>query len=223
MRIIIIEATPLGLDLAEKSINSGYEVILIEKNPKVAKDLSETLDCTVINAEGTRPDILEKAEIEKADAVVACTNHDQDNIIIGLIARDFGVPEIIIKTEDLQLMTVAKRLGFHHVVNPPEITSTIILHALRGIDTIELSTLIRGDVRLISVIAGKKVEGTNISEIALPKKSGYIGLYRGTDFIFYSENPRLLQGDEIMIVTLVEHIDEIDKIFLEENGEEDHP
>ncbi|WFN34480.1 TrkA family potassium uptake protein [Methanogenium sp. S4BF] len=221
MRVIIVEGSALGVNLARTLIQTGSEVILIERNPNRAKELSETLDCTVISAEGTRPDILEKAEIEKADAIVACTIHDQDNIIIGLIAKQFNVPEIIITTDDIQFMTVAKRLGFHHVVNSPQTTSTSIFHTLRGIDTIELETMMRGDVRFISVIAGKKFEGTELSTINLPKNSVFIGLYRNGDFLLYTQNPEIKERDEILIATRVEFVERIYEGFKDEEEEEE--
>lgn len=219
MRVIIVEGSALGVNLARTLIRTGSEVILIERNPNKAKELSETLDCTIINAEGTRPDILEKAEIEKADAIVACTSHDQDNIIIGLIAKQFSVPEIIITTDDVQFMTVAKRLGFHHVVNSPQTTSTSIFHTLRGIDTIELGTMMRGDVRFISVIAGKRFDGTPLTDIDLPKNSVFIGLYRNDDFLLYSQHPDVREQDEVLIATRVEFVDQIYAGFRDEDDE----
>ena len=89
------------------------------------------------------PDILEKAGMDSTDAVVACTNHDQDNILIGLIAQEAGVKRVIVKTDDTKFMEIAKKLGISSAINPPHISSTIISDTLRGIDTIELSNLIR--------------------------------------------------------------------------------
>jgi len=118
-------------------------------------------------------------------------------------------------------MIVAKRLGFHHVVNSPQTTSNSIFHTLRGIDTIELSTMMRGDVRFISVIAGKKFEGTELMEINLPKNSVFIGLYRNSDFLLYTQNPVIKESDEIMIATRVEFIDKIYEEFKDEDTEEE--
>lgn len=213
MRAIITDADSPGLDLAKYLIKKGWEVILVEKNPDVSRGLSETLDCTVINAEGTSPDILEKAGINEADAVIACTGHDQDNIIIGFIARDYKVPQIVITTHDLQFMNIARKLGFRNVVNPYYAASISIYHILEGIDTIDLSTMMRGDVRMISVIAGDEFEGRKLSEIELPKKSEFIGLYRGIDFHLLSEGPVVKSGDEILIVTLLRHVSSIYQLF----------
>ena len=213
MRIIIVGASPLGIDLATLLIHKGDDVILIERDPQKAKEIAETLDCTVINAEGTRPDILEKAEIAKADAIVATTDHDQDNIITGLIARTMTVPMIVIKTDEVQFQGVAKKLGFSHVVNPSHATSIIISDSLRGVDTIELSTLMRGNVRFRSLIIGEKQAGKRLFDIKLSKNTDYIGLYRGGEFIFPAENPTLQAGDEILFVTTQETKDQLCEIF----------
>ncbi len=220
LRIIIVGATALGMDLAEVLIKKNIEVIFIVREEKLAKDLAENLDCTVINAEGTRPDILEKAEIDKADAIVACTSHDQDNILIGVIAKGYKTPEIIIMTEDVQFMNVAKKLGFHHVVNPPQATSAIVYNTLRGIDTIELSTMMRGDVRFVSVIASPKFDGMKLSEIALPKKSAFIGVYRDDHFTVHTEDPGIKEGDEVLIVSKLDEVNGIYGMFCPAEEEE---
>ena len=219
MRIIIVGGGPLGVSLAHILVRDHHEVIIIEKDEEKAREIAETLDCTVIQAEGTRPDILEKAEIEKADAVAAVTTHDQDNIIIGLIARTFSVREIIIRTDDPRFLTVAKKLGFHHIVNPPQTTSVIISDALRGVDTIELSTLVRGDVRFMTAIVGEKQEGKRLTALEPPGKTEYIGLYRGETFHFRGENPVLKAGDEVLVITTEEKGEQITRLFQgEESG-----
>jgi trk system potassium uptake protein TrkA len=215
MRIIIIGAGDLGKYLAQKLVHRGSEVIVIESETRYAKELAETLDCTIINAEGTRPDILEKAEIEKADAIVATTDHDQDNILIGLIARNYKVPKIILRIHDTQFLVVAKKLGFNDLINPSQIASSIISDALRGVDIIELSSLVRGDIRFISVLTTTRQIDRRLDEVTLPPKSAFIGIYRGKDFILYGENPVLKEKDEPMIITISDQVNKIRELFSE--------
>ncbi len=216
MRVIIVGASPLGQHLAQRLIRERHEVILIDRNPERARELAEILDCTVINAEGTRPDVLEKAEVGAADAVVACTDHDQDNIIIALIARESNVPEVVLRTDDEQFLAVAKKLGFHHIINPAQIGSMIISDALRGVDTTELSTLIRGDVRFIGIIVKKRLKGTRIADLSLPEDSAAIGIYHDGRFLLAKENPALRPEDELLIVTRSTYVREICSRLCEE-------
>ncbi|MEZ5335509.1 MAG: TrkA family potassium uptake protein [Methanolobus sp.] len=175
--------------------------MLIEKDEATAKELAESLDCTVINAEGTRPDILEKADLANADAIVACTSNDQNNILIGLIARDAKVGKIILKIDDKQFMDVASKLGFYYMINPSSISSDTYRMSSGGINTIELSNLVRSDVRFMGIMATESVIGTKLSEISLPADSAFIGIYRKSDFILTGKDPKLQEKDEIIIVT----------------------
>jgi len=215
MKVIIIGGGSLGSDLSGLLIAERHQVVLIEREESRANELAECLDCSVIHAEGTRPDILEKAGIEHADAVVAVTTHDQDNIIIGLIARTFNVKEIIIRTDDQDYLTVANKLGFHRVVNPAHTTSVIIADALRGVDTVELSTLIRGEVRFVGVMVGTLQAGKHLADLPPPGGSDYIGIYRGKEFIFARDNPGLMEGDEVLVVTIEENTRELDRLLRE--------
>jgi trk system potassium uptake protein TrkA len=215
MRVIITGASTLGKHLALNLVHRKNEVIVIERDPKYAKELAESFDCTIINAEATRPDILEKAEIEKADAIVACTDHDQDNILIGLIARNFKVPKIILRIHDTQFLEVAKQLGFDDLINPSQIASSIISDTLRGVDTIELSSLVHGDVRFISVLATSRQIDRHLDEVTLPRKSAFIGIYRGNEFILLGENPVVREGDRVVIITTADQVNKIRELFSE--------
>jgi trk system potassium uptake protein TrkA len=215
VRVIITGASDLGKHLARKLVHRGDKVIVIEREQKYAKELAESLDCTIINGEGTRPDILEKAEIEKADAIVACTDHDQDNILIGLIARNNKVPKIILRIHDDQFLAVAKQLGFNDLINPSQIASSIISDTLRGVDTIELSCLVRGDVQFISVLATTRQINQRLNDVTLPQKSAFVGIYRGDTFILSGENPGVREGDEVMIITTADQVNKIRELFRE--------
>jgi trk system potassium uptake protein TrkA len=215
MRAIIIGASSLGLHLTRTLIQQRNEVVLIEREDELAKELAEELDCTIINAEGTHPDILDKAGIEHTDAVIACTNHDQDNILIGLIAQEAGVKKVIVKTDDTKFMEIAKKLGISTPINPPHISSAIISDALRGVDTIELSNILRANVRVISVTIGEQHSGKAVSEVQFPENTECIGLYRKNDFILAHENPKLENGDELLIITRSEQIDRVYEKFQE--------
>jgi len=99
------------------------------------------------------------------------------------------------------------------VVNPSQTTSLIISDSLRGVDTIELSTLVRGDVRFMSAIVGEKQGGKHLNDLEPPGKTEYIGLYRGDTFHFRGENPVLQAGDEVLVISTEERAEQITRLF----------
>lgn len=223
MRIAVLGASAMGLDLVRTLIPKGHEVILVESDPDRAREIAESYDCAVIHGEPTQPDILEKARLGEAHAVVAATDHDQENILIAMIARTMGAGDVYIRTEDMAFLTIARKLGFHHVVNPAQTAATIIYDALRGIDTIELSTLLRGDVRIFSVIAGRKQAKTALKEVSLPDRTMCMGLYRNNVFHLSQENPQVQEGDELLFVAIGDTEAGVEAVFVDEEEAQPSP
>ena len=61
MKIVIIGAGFTGSLLAKALIAERNKVILIDKSPERVRSAGDQLDCTVIEADGTDLDVLEKA------------------------------------------------------------------------------------------------------------------------------------------------------------------
>ena len=76
MNIAIVGAGRVGQTLAEKLARDGHDVSLIESDSAKVRALSETLDVQLIEGNGATAPILRRAGIEKANLVVAVTDHD---------------------------------------------------------------------------------------------------------------------------------------------------
>jgi trk system potassium uptake protein TrkA len=87
MRIVIVGAGMVGVQLARHLIQAGHDVSIIESDEAEARHVSNRLDCLVLHDEGNRLDALEEAGIAKADALVCVTGSDELNMVIcGLAA-----------------------------------------------------------------------------------------------------------------------------------------
>ena len=81
MKTVIVGGGLTGVQLAKRLINEKNDVILIENNEDVARHLTNRLNCTVLQADGNDLSNLEKAGIQKADALVCVTSSDEVNMI----------------------------------------------------------------------------------------------------------------------------------------------
>jgi trk system potassium uptake protein TrkA len=90
MRIVIVGAGQVGVQLAKHLIREKHDVSLIEANDERARHASNRIDCMVIHDEGNSLRALEDANIAKADALVCVTDSDEVNMIIcGLAASRY--------------------------------------------------------------------------------------------------------------------------------------
>lgn len=67
MKIIIIGAGNLGIQIARELIAENRDVIMIERNPDIVRGIANELDCLVMEGNGENLDILEEAGISNAD------------------------------------------------------------------------------------------------------------------------------------------------------------
>ena len=52
MKVVIVGAGNVGFQIAKQLVNENKDVVIIEKDPKVAKRATQYLDCMVVNDEG---------------------------------------------------------------------------------------------------------------------------------------------------------------------------
>ncbi|MDR1506461.1 MAG: NAD-binding protein [Treponema sp.] len=95
MRIIIVGAGLVGVQLARQLVEEKHDVSVIESNEERARYVSNRLDCMVLHDEGNSISVLKEAGIARADALVCVTESDEVNMIIcGLAAEYKGLLKI---------------------------------------------------------------------------------------------------------------------------------
>ena len=86
MGVIIIGAGDVGFYLAKRLIKEKKDVLVIEKDERKVRRLTDEVNCKAINASGSDPRVLKEAGIEKAEMLIAVTNSDEVNIAACMIA-----------------------------------------------------------------------------------------------------------------------------------------
>ncbi len=99
--ILVVGGGLVGSTLAELLAGQGRDVTLVERDRDVAAELVNQLgDVRVLEGNGTTGAALRLAGIERAELVVAVTQSDEANLIVGLLAASFDVPRLIVRVRD---------------------------------------------------------------------------------------------------------------------------
>ncbi len=94
MTIFIIGAGFTGMQLAKMLVLERNKVVLIDNDAERVRHASDALDCTVLEADCNRIDVLEQAGIASADAFVALTGDDEVNMIACQLV-DSSCPDVL--------------------------------------------------------------------------------------------------------------------------------
>lgn len=200
MRIVFVGAGSTTVATARLLIQKGHDVVIIESDEGRIKELSGELDCGFIHGDGTRPDILREADTEATDVLLCLTAMDQENIITSLVGQVEKIPHIITKLEDPQFEKVATALGLESIVLPAQAVARYLLDIIEAHDTLEISSVMKGDARVFSFIVNANQAGA-LAELGLPDAARAICLYRGGKLCFVERDSEVREGDEVVVLT----------------------
>ena len=106
---------------------------IIEKDYARCEQLTELLpEATVIHGDATDHALLLEEGIEDADAMVALTGMDEENIILGLFAKTKNVPKIIVKVNEDSRAQMVEGMGIDSIVSAKGVTADAILSYVRA-------------------------------------------------------------------------------------------
>lgn len=116
MKVIIVGCGKLGSGLAQNLMRKGQSVTVIDINPEAFDLLGKNFTGETIVGVGFDREVLDKAQIRLVDAVVACTNSDETNALIGRISRNiFKVPRVISRLYDPRKAEIYHTLGIQTI------------------------------------------------------------------------------------------------------------
>lgn len=87
MKIIIAGDGKVGSMLTKQLSAEGYDVTLIDDNPKVLESTEELYDIMAVQGNCATMEVLERAGVEEAELLIAATSADEINLLCALTAH----------------------------------------------------------------------------------------------------------------------------------------
>ena len=100
MRIIIVGGGKLGNSLAQRLVDEGHDITVVDSSDAVVQRGMDTLDALFIKGSGVSADILTEADVQHADIVIAATAGDEVNMLACLNAKRLGAQYAIARIRD---------------------------------------------------------------------------------------------------------------------------
>ena len=112
MRVVIVGCGRVGAGLAVGLAEAGEVVAVVDKDPKAFERLGEEFTGQTLEGIGFDRDVLERAGVAGADALVAVTGGDNSNVVAARVAREvYRVPRVIARIHDPRRAALYEELG----------------------------------------------------------------------------------------------------------------
>lgn len=218
MQVVIVGGGKVGSHLARALGEKGHELTVIEINPDRCQLLEEFMSNTrVICGDGDEPYVLDDANARNADAVIAATGHDEDNLVVCLLAKaEYHVPLTIarINNPDNEWL-FGERFGVDVAVSTAGVIEGLVEKEVSLGDIITLMKLQTEELVLdqVKLPADSEVVGKSIAELGLPACTQVVAIISAGQV----EVPRgatvLKADDELLFLAKCEDERELQRIF----------
>jgi trk system potassium uptake protein TrkA len=133
VKAIVIGCGRVGSQVAKNLDAEGWDVAAIDENEEVLNRLGETWSGGFIVGHAMDLDVLRRAGIEDADAVVIATNGDNTNLVVAQLAqRQFEVPFVIVRILDPARAELYEGLGLQIICPTRTATETLTNRVLES-------------------------------------------------------------------------------------------
>ena len=215
--VMIIGGGNVGYYLAKELSKARVGVTLIEQDRTRALKLAETLDhVLIIHGDGTDVNILEEENIDQMDAFIGSTGYDEQNLLMALMAKQYGVKKCIAKVSRRNYTKIIDKLDIDAALNPVNITASNILKFVRGGKVLSVSLLLGGDGEVTEIIATPDMPylGKPLKDLHLPKGLIIGAIVHKGEVIIPKGTSIIRPNDRIVVFSLAEDTENLRKLFI---------
>lgn len=221
--IMIVGGSKTAYYLAQKLLESGNDVRIIEKDIERCVVLSELLpkSAIIIHGDGSNRELLLEEGMRTLDAFLCLTNFDEMNILTSLFVSTQDVSTVISKVNKSELADVAEGLGLDYTVSAKAITKEIILRYTRALgnsrgSAVEtLYKIMDGKAEALEFIVKENSPVLGIPLKELPIKPGLliVGIIReGKKALIPKGDDMILSGDSVIVLSAGERLNDLSEI-----------
>lgn len=219
---IIVGGSTTAYYLCKELDKLGIHAKLIEKDAQKAAMFSEDFKkINVILGDGTNQELLLEEGLATTDAFVALANMDEQNIIMSMFATSQDVPKVITKIDQLGYYDMLQKSGIYSAVSTKTSTTDRIIRFVRLIGNTQGSTvkrvfhIIDDSTEILEFEAKENFKRFDvpIQQLNLKKHLLVAGIIRKGELITPSGQDVIKLGDNVIIVTLEEGLDDLKDIL----------
>jgi trk system potassium uptake protein TrkA len=203
VRVVVIGGGKVGGYLAGQLLNAGKTVTVIEKEPRRARDIAEATTALVIEGDGTDITVLESAQIDRADWLVAVTGQDEVNLVACELAGTFGVAHLLARLNDPRNRHTFDALGIP-VVAVTDLIGEVIEREVDTSEVERLALLLGGDLSIIEVQVPEETSERLVAELRLPSGSVLVAVVADGQTTVPGATTRIRPGDRVVAVTTLD-------------------
>lgn len=209
MYVLIGGAGLVGLSLAQKLVELGHTVAIIDVDHTACRYAREQVGAMAFEGSAVSTEVLLEAGIRKADALAAVLRNDALNLAMVTLAKHYGVSHILSRMRHSDFAEPLRLAGANHVISTVELSVSTMVNAIEFPQVESMMHFEQGQIEVlkISIPNSCYVANRSLAEIAqdsrFPTGSLIIGYqpHPHEDLVIPNGSTVLESGSTILIAT----------------------
>jgi trk system potassium uptake protein TrkA len=213
MNIIICGAGRVGFTIAKLLSEQGHSITVIDQSSEDIQKINESLDVKAIVGKATYPSILEKANANETDMIIAVTRNDEINMLICQIAFSiFNISKKIARIRSQDYLNPKftrvynkENLPIDVIISPEIEIARSIQRKLEAPGALDSVPFAENQIRLLEILIKDncKLIGLKLNELTnkFPNlDANIIAIIRGDKSFIPKKTDQIEENDKIYVI-----------------------
>ena len=172
MNIVIAGDGEVGMHLAEALVRSNHNITIVDPHEELLKMMESHSDLMTITGDSTSTAVLQRANVKRADLVIAVLHDEHINLLTGIIAKKLGAKKVIARVNTMENLSpdvwrMYQDLGIDGLLSPEDIAAQEIISLLKKNASSETYDFAGGNLQLFMVKLESEAEilGKTVNEV----------------------------------------------------------
>jgi trk system potassium uptake protein TrkA len=202
MFVLVVGGGKVGYYLSKELIESGHEIVLMEKDRARAAQIVDELGSVVVAHDGCEGKYLGEAGANRADIVTAVTGDDEDNLVICQMAKHhFDVPKTIARVNNPKNEDLFRHLGVDEIISPTRMALGSIEQDIPVHELLHLAEL-DNELEIVEaqLQADSPAVGRTPSDLVIPDACSLFAIVRDGVATPLRSDTVLREGDKVIAI-----------------------
>ena len=153
MNILIVGLGEVGSYLAKVLSTEGHSITVVDPDLQRMRRVADLLDVQAVHGDGSRPDVLDRADAHQADLLLAVSNDDKVNMLTCLFGKRMGAKKTVLRLRDTSAVRRSKtffrkNLLYDLLLSLDDLAAEEIVKTVRQKHSIGVDNFAEGKVQL---------------------------------------------------------------------------
>jgi trk system potassium uptake protein len=207
MNILIVGLGEVGSYLAKVLSTEGHSITVIDPDLPRMRRVADLLDVQAVHGDGSRPDVLDRADAHQMDLVLAVSNDDKVNMLTCLFGKRMGAKKTVLRLRDTSAFRRSKtffRRNLQHdlLLSLDDLAAEEIVKTVRQSRGLAVENFAEGKVQMrrFQLAEGGPFTGQLVKELKLPAGMLITAIDREHEVLVPGGDDDLRAGDEIFVL-----------------------